>query len=398
MDINTLIQIMQSMAPQVAESCCVINGAIMNLDELQNMGYDEFSLRAKINMPLKLYKYFPNRKIEQKNEASGEPVIDEKTGKTKTVNYSIQALKDNTVFMQSPSQFDDVYDSDISLNRNDYERARLLEYCKRCELNVNETMSTQELGTALLQSIGQSFNSTGNFDSIFKREPSSEFEKLSDKSFVLKLEKELLKDQNWNTAISRVIASDFTEYSRRLQNIFRATCFSTTPYSQLMWGGSYADCHKGFCVEYTVLPNDPKYQKQFYNLFPMIYCKIRPNMTEKLTKLEHSEVTKEFLWDIYFHGALRKSIDWAFQNEWRLLLPMERNLCSKDYCVPFFPITKVFLGNRMSQAARKEIIGICHEKGIPYIGVTRNPHIFEMQECAIKCEECPNYTSDSMLK
>ncbi|MFR3250099.1 MAG: hypothetical protein ACLTQL_03060 [Eisenbergiella sp.] len=237
MDINALIQTLQSIAPQMAASYCIINGAVMKLDEVQNMGYDEFSLRTKVNMPLKFYKYFPNREIL---------LIDKKTGQKKAVNYSIQALRDNTVFMQSPSLFDDVYDSDISLNYNDYEKARLLEYCKRCDLNVNDTMAIQELGSALLQVIGESFNSTGNFDSIFCTKPDSELEELSDKAFILKLENELLKDQNWSTAIGRVIASDFVKYSQRLQNIFRATCFATTPYSQLMWGGAYADCHRGF--------------------------------------------------------------------------------------------------------------------------------------------------------
>lgn len=60
---------------------------------------------------------------------------------------------------------------------------------------------------------------------------------------------------------------------------------------------------------------------------------------------------------------------------------MERNQAQKDYCVSFFPITKVFLGNRMPHAARKEVIDICHARNIPYIGVTRHPDIFEMQEC-----------------
>ena len=120
MDINTLIQTLQSAAPQIAESCCIVNGALMNLNEVQNMGYDEFSMRAKINMPLKLYKYFPNRPTELIDEKSGEPIVDENTGKAKTVNYNIQSLRDNTVFMQSPSLFDDVYDSDISLNYDEY--------------------------------------------------------------------------------------------------------------------------------------------------------------------------------------------------------------------------------------------------------------------------------------
>ena len=154
MDINTLIQTLQSAIPQIAESCCIVNGAIMNLDEVKNMGYNEFSMRTKLNMPLKLYKYFPNRTTSLIDEKSGKPIIDEKTGETKIVNYNIQSLRDNTVFMQSPSLFDDVYYSDISLDYNDYEKIRLLEYCKRCELNVCDSMTTQELGNALLQYIG----------------------------------------------------------------------------------------------------------------------------------------------------------------------------------------------------------------------------------------------------
>lgn len=391
MDVDNLIKTLQSIAPQMVESYCIVNGALMTLQEVQDMGCTEFSIRAKQNMPLKLYKYFPNQPTELIDEQSGKPIIDEKTGKAKIINYSIQSLKDNTVFMQSPSLFDDVYDSDISLNYNEYEKIKLLEYCNYCELDVCESMSTQELGNILLETIGKSFNTHHDFNSIFKKKPLSEREELSNENFILNLQLEFSKDRNWGTLIARVIISEFKEYSKRLQNTFRATCFTTTPYSQLMWGGSYADCHRGFCVEYTILPNDLQYHDLFFNLFPMIYCKVRPDITKQLVKFANKDTTPEVLWNIYFHGALRKSIDWAFQNEWRLLLPMEQNKESKNYCIPFFPITKVFLGNRMPQNMRKEIIEICHEKNIPYIGVTRNPNVFEMQDCSIKCEDCSNY-------
>ena len=56
----------------------------MNLTEVQNMGYDEFSMRAKMNMPLKLYKYFPNRLTELVDKKTGKPIIDETTGDKKT--------------------------------------------------------------------------------------------------------------------------------------------------------------------------------------------------------------------------------------------------------------------------------------------------------------------------
>ena len=392
MDINNLLQEIRKASPYMAESYCIVNGSIMNLNEVQNMGYDEFNLRAKQRMPLKLYKYFPNTLTDLTDENTGKPIIDQVTGKVKTVNYSMQALKNNTVFMQSPTLFDDVYDSDINLDYSEYERARLLEYCSHCEIDVTEKMETQELGNRLINEIWELFQSKGNFDSLFKRAPATESENLSNQCFLLKLKKELNRNNDLAIALKNVILSDFEIYSKYLQNVFRATCFATTPYSQLMWGGSYANCHKGFCVEYTVLSNDPSYQKLFLNLFPMVYCKVRPNMTDRLVKLEDKEPTKELLWDIYFHGALRKSIDWAFQDEWRLLLPMKNNLESKDYCVPFFPITKVFLGSRMPQVARKEIIQICHEKQIPYIGVTRKSNVFEMQECIVKCEDCPKST------
>ena len=160
-----------------------------------------------------------------------------------------------------------------------------------------------------------------------------------------------------------------------------------------MWGGAYADCHRGFCIEYTVLPGDKRYQDIYQNLYPMIYCKTRPNMTERLVKIQDAEITEDGLWDIYSNGALRKSIDWAFQNEWRLLLPMRCENIS-DYNVEFFPITKVFLGNRMSPEKRREIIEICNHKNIPYIGVMRNPNVFEMQDCAIKCEDCFRYNGN----
>jgi len=58
-------------------------------------------------------------------------------------------------------------------------------------------------------------------------------------------------------------------------------------------------------------------------------------MTSRLVAAKDKNITKEVLWDIYFHGALRKSVDWAFQNEWRLLLPL-RSKNAIDYNVKFF--------------------------------------------------------------
>ena len=50
MDLSELIMNIQQLAPQLASTCCVINGAFMTLEDVEKMGYDEFLYRSKINM------------------------------------------------------------------------------------------------------------------------------------------------------------------------------------------------------------------------------------------------------------------------------------------------------------------------------------------------------------
>ena len=352
----------------------MINGSILKLSEVEAMGFQEFSFRAKLNIPLKLYHYYPNTI----KTISGEEF-----------NYSQIALKNNTVYMQSPIEFDDVYDSEISIDFSEYERYRLLEYCRRCNVEIKEDEKTQEIGDAIVKALWNYYLKNGSLDGVFVEPPTSMIQELANNEFCLQVLVEYNNTHDFGAAVTKTIQKEYNEYSKRLKNTFRAFCFATSPYSQLMWGGVYADNHRGFCVEYTVLPNDNKYKDIFYNLFPVIYCRSRPNITGRISASRDQMYDEEKLWDLFFHGALRKSIDWAFQNEWRLLLPF--GIKDTDFNVKFFPITKVYLGNRMPKEKRKEIIAICKERGIPYIGVKRNPGRFEMQDCEILCEDCPYY-------
>ena len=377
MNIEECVATFQRLAPEFALTRCIVNGSIMNLSEIECMGYDEFAFRSKINMPLRLYHYFPNSTKEDREKG----II---------INHSIESLENNTVYLQAPTKFDDVYDSDISLDYHEYEHLRLLEYCHRCEIDISKEQSTQDIGDALVKKLYDFISATGTLDHVLTKVPDSEIEKLANQVFEMKVMLELASNPDLGAAIAKVIFEEFKEYTASLQTAFRVACFTTTPYSQLMWGSAYANCHNGFCAEYTILPNDESYKQVYYNLFPVIYCKSRPYMASRIIDAKDKAPTKETLWDNYLHGVLRKSIDWAFQNEWRLLLP----LCTSegaDYNVKFFPITRVYLGNRMSSGKRKQIIEICHNKNIPYVGVKRNPTIYEMQDCEVKCEDCPQY-------
>ena len=92
----------------------------MKLDEVLRMGQEEYRTRSVRYMPSKLYKYFSNTYTET------------------AINYSIQALKDNTVHLEFPKNYDDVFDSEISLEFNEYEDLFIRDYCDRCQIEIGD--------------------------------------------------------------------------------------------------------------------------------------------------------------------------------------------------------------------------------------------------------------------
>lgn len=352
---------------------CIISQKIFSLQSIESMGYDNFSEIFQRNKPLKLYKYFPNT-WEIKDNCS--------------INYSLYALKNNTVFMQSPNLFDDVYDSSIRVEWEDYLDLRLKIYCERCKCSITDNSTTKDLLYQLSNKLYCKYIKNHNVDSIFKSMENSEQINLVNKLFVRNVLIYIKETSDWNSAIIKAIHKEYTEHIEDLQKIFRVSCFATTPFSQLMWGGSYANGHRGFCLEYTIDLNSKELKEISSNLFPMIYCSSRPNITKELVYIKDEGVSEQMFWKIYCHGALRKSIDWAYQDEWRLLLPFRKNVI--NYNIKFFNITKVYLGSRMNKENRREIIDICKSKKIPYIGVIKDNTKFEMKECEQLCEDCFN--------
>lgn len=374
MDIQEIISVLKKQNFNLQEKYCIVCGNIMPLETIEQMGYADFSLTVKEKIPVKLYKYFPNKWEIQNN---------------RPVNYSLIALKNNTVYMQSPDLFDDVYDSSIHVEWNDYAYLRLQEYCKRCQCALSNKAEFGEMLYSLSNALWSTCNSNQNIYAAFKGK--NEIEILSNQVFAKRVLTFLETTHDWNKAIINSLQEEYNEYVKNLQQTFRTTCFATTPFSQLMWGGSYADCHRGFCIEYTIQVKTKDLEKLYLNLFPMIYCSVRPNITKEIIEAKDTSMSEKNLWDIYFHGALRKSIDWAYQDEWRLLLPFRKT--DRNFNLPFFPISKVYLGNRMNKESRQEVIEICKQKGIPYIGVKKDHDKFQMKECNILCEECPDYKS-----
>ena len=342
---------------EILSDYCIVNEEILKLDDIEKWGYQDFINFVQQRIPKKLYKYFPNKCDENGN-------------------YSLDALRDNTVYLSFPEVFDDIYDSDISISFDEFERLRTIEYCKRAGCRISDSACFDEAAGLLLNKFDKC--DSDNYISIFDSSKCSELENLANELFC-----ERIKCKGTNSfAIHFIMKAEYKYCLEQLKNTFKTTCFATNPLSQLMWSGSYANLHQGFCLEYSISDGE-KYRGIYENLFPLVYSKVRSNMEKEFIGQIDSFPSVEDLKNIYIHGALRKSIDWAFQNEWRLLL-LEGSPDMKNSKVKFFPITKVYIGSRMDEDDKNEIIDICESRGIEYVGVKKRQDIFEMEECPIR--------------
>lgn len=98
-------------------------------------------------------------------------------------------------------------------------------------------------------------------------------------------------------------------YKKVLQGLreqFRASCFSEKWDSILMWG-HYAECHRGFCIEYDV-SDLSKLKKP--NLFPVLYQKDPIDITNDVINLTPNAG---------LISIVSKSQEWSYEKEWRMV-------------------------------------------------------------------------------
>lgn len=356
-----------------------IRGQQYSLEQIKELTQEKFCLQNITNMPTKLYKYFPN-------------VISADTG----INYSQEALINNTVYLQNPTLFDDPYDCTILANEQDFYIKRITYYAERCGIKVQPEWDynkiVYELSLYLYEGIKRGISLEELFS--FKSTP-KQLSELRLETFILNVEigiVDTFKNFNdvWQRSFYNAIQKEYIDDVQNSLKNFRISCFAESPYSILMWS-HYANQHKGFCLEYEIPPYSKSNELLFHSIHPVIYSDTRISTLEQhLNYLKLPKMTNEILWDIYKYGLLIKNIDWKYQNEWRLILlddMLPNNNCK------FFKINKVYLGNKMSAEDRWKLIEICNRKEISYGGVSISQEKYKMEDCTQLCENCPKMAS-----
>lgn len=332
-----------------------IRGRQYSANAICNLSQEDFILQTISTMPPSFYKYFPN---------TIDPISKR--------NYSQEALENNTVFLGQPSLFDDPYDCTILMDEQEFAYHRITYYARLCGLEILPEWDYGKIQYEFARYLYQGFVSGKQLTDIFPTQLNIDdiFERQHE-IFILSLQAGLnafhTSNQVWDQAFYKAIHQEYISLLKGRVETFRVSCFTESPYSILMWA-HYANSHKGFCIEYEVPPYGEPYIQLFHNLLPVIYSDERISILDQCVRsLQPPGLTQDILWDIFRYGLLMKSLDWKYQNEWRLI-SCDSMLSDENYNCKFFKIKKVFWGNKMDHRSRLKIIEICKQKQIPYAG------------------------------
>lgn len=166
--------------------------------------------------------------------------------------------------------------------------------------------------------------------------------------------KELYPEMNNQVEDSvKVIRNSSDETKRKLRELFGIGCLCTDYKNRLLWA-HYADCHKGFCIEYDFSETDEKLIP-----LPVVYSEDRPLLPWK-PAFEYNKENMDEASGELMKSLLVKDKVWKYENEWRII-----NHLSKGLEVKMPKISCIYLGVAISSENRKKILEIAQEKGIP---------------------------------
>lgn len=244
--------------------------------------------------------------------------------KYRTCNsYSFENLRDETIWLGEPSAMNDPYDCAhyFDLKKLDY------------------GVSSEEVDSILR-----------DLSEDNRTKLAAAFEEISDQR---------------NAAI-------IEHFSSHIKQAFKFCSFSERVDSPLMWA-HYSDSHRGFCIEYATgryAPSD--YRIRF--LYPVQYAESLFDATDcYLAKGETREKNNLRL----TLAALYKSMDWAYEREWRLVFAHGVIDSPSAYRMP--TPSGVYLGSKISQPDEDIVRSICADKQIPIFKMHHSTTKFEMR-------------------
>lgn len=165
------------------------------------------------------------------------------------------------------------------------------------------------------------------------------------------------------------MVQNFSEY---LQSSMRVCSFSETWDSVIMWS-HYTDQHKGFCVEYPIHLLRPDDVRRTL-LMPVIYRSELSDVTEYMVKGVGGTQFNNLFGEL---ACLLKAVEWAYEKEWRLVIPGGDAIPERKYPMP--KPSRLILGARMSEDDAAIVVDIARRRRIPVFRVKVSRRRFSLE-------------------
>lgn len=263
---------------------------------------------------------------------------------------AVDAFKNDIIYALTADRFNDPYDTLVGYDLQGIERG------------VDSAMSIETL-VQLKNWLAQGKGFPEIIDQFLPKEMVSAF-----KDNLLSIEDFNALDGYLKECKGRLITLIETyfpilsEASKRFSTI---ACFSESVQSILMWS-HYASSHAGFALEYNFRPTLKNPIKNVV-IAPVVYQNRRLDISSYIVwaflvimgvRTKNPDISTSV------KNALSKSLDWAYEKEWRLIDSTPRYfLDNSASAIPYRPVA-VYYGQHMLPEHKQMMHSIASEKGI----------------------------------
>lgn len=238
-------------------------------------------------------------------------------------NFYLDALRSQKLWFSSPHYFNDPFDCAANVNFEDIIYQNLLKkFYRICEKNFAEELINYE-------------GFTGYRDWKIKKDSQ-------------------IYTYNIHKLIDTIFISCFSE--------------SSNLTSLRMWG-YYANSHKGFCLEYDI--RDLYKMHNDFEILPVYYHDDYSFVIPKKNKRE----LQRFKLALIF----TKAYEWNYEKEWRLLTFNNDEMGNSGFLAPFIIPTKAYLGCKIENRLKEDLLEICVQMKITPYEVYMIPNTYKLE-------------------
>jgi hypothetical protein len=269
--------------------------------------------------------------------------------------YSLDNLKNNTLWCDSANRFNDPYDTSIYFEyaKETLEQQLIRSIEEQCDKGLFQFLTVNEI-----ESLKKSSEPTRLLAKLAHEKTDGKYSEDKFYRFLNSNTQENVEQMNM-------------EFNRVLKSGYKVCSLSERSDSMLMWS-HYAKEHSGFVMEYDfgALPIENVLTRM---LWPVIYDDKLFDASAFFEEGLRGGISSNMLGVI---ASLHKTLDWAYEQEWRLIILSGPNESSFNRPCP--KVKAIYIGALAQADSEKKLVEIGMEKGIAVYKMQLSHKQFQM--------------------